>query len=108
MAEKQTLAGRGRKECPSCHKIVGARTAQCACGHNFEPKRKAPQGWQDAAIPDLIAELQKRVTALEEFKKGYKTWADARKQIQKVLDLLDALGGAEAVFAGIDYIEEKT
>lgn len=42
------VAGRGRKECPACHKFVGARATTCpACTHAFEvaaPKApKAPK-----------------------------------------------------------------
>jgi len=107
MPEKKSTAGRGQKECPSCHKIVGARLVECACGHRFETKKKLPKGWQDAGIPDLIAELHKRTAALEEFKKGYKTCADARKQVEKVLDLLHALGGEKGVLAALDYMESK-
>jgi len=29
------VGGKGRKECPSCHKFVGARNHNCACGHEF-------------------------------------------------------------------------
>ena len=28
--------GRGKKQCPSCEKYVGARNAVCACGHEFK------------------------------------------------------------------------
>jgi hypothetical protein len=32
--------GLGRKECPSCHKFVGVRVPQCACGHFFKKADK--------------------------------------------------------------------
>lgn len=28
-------AGRGRKQCPTCHNYVGVRTRQCDCGYEF-------------------------------------------------------------------------
>jgi hypothetical protein len=41
-AEVKKTAGPGRKECPSCHEIVGARPAECPkCHHKFTAKKKA-------------------------------------------------------------------
>ena len=39
--------GRGKKTCPQCGKVLGARTAECECGHKFstttkKKKRKEP------------------------------------------------------------------
>jgi hypothetical protein len=30
--------GRGHKVCPKCEQVVGARTKECECGHEFSPK----------------------------------------------------------------------
>lgn len=35
--------GRGKKTCPSCKAVVGARSRECkACGHTFEIKTRGP------------------------------------------------------------------
>ena len=36
MAKK--TVGPGKKTCPSCQKVIGARTTTCDCGHVFVPK----------------------------------------------------------------------
>lgn len=44
--------GRGRKQCPSCEKYVGAVTKVCVCGHEFNSKSKAPKGRQPDSEPE--------------------------------------------------------
>ena len=31
---------RGKKTCPSCNALVGARVGLCDCGHKFSPSKK--------------------------------------------------------------------
>lgn len=35
--EKYKMAGQGKKQCPGCKEIVGARLGVCECGHEFIP-----------------------------------------------------------------------
>jgi hypothetical protein len=41
---KKKAAGKGKKTCPECKQVVGARTKVCSCGHVFsvgESKKSA-------------------------------------------------------------------
>jgi hypothetical protein len=35
LQNKPIVLGKGRKTCPSCNNIIGARTVVCNCGHDF-------------------------------------------------------------------------
>lgn len=39
-AEETTKAGKGKKPCPQCGEVLGARAAKCKCGYEF-PKKQA-------------------------------------------------------------------
>ena len=43
MAKK--VAGRGKKTCPKCSKVLGSRTRQCDCGFNFQTAKKQKKAW---------------------------------------------------------------
>ena len=40
--KKTATAGKGKKMCPKCNAVLGARTQQCECGHKFKSKTKKP------------------------------------------------------------------
>jgi hypothetical protein len=43
MGKKKMVLGRGKKQCPKCSKILGARSAKCECGHVFIAKTPKPE-----------------------------------------------------------------
>lgn len=78
--KKAATAGKGKKTCPKCNAVLGARTQQCECGHKFKPKTKKPatkrQKTKTAAgiVGQLQAErerLQKQLGGIEGALKGY-------------------------------------
>ncbi|CAE7860173.1 ruvB [Symbiodinium microadriaticum] len=71
--------GRGKKQCPSCQKYVGARNAVCACGHEFnKPKPKpAPRSVGAAAAP-LIRQPEPEVE--QEYTPGRHVFCTVRQR----------------------------
>ena len=73
MATKEKL-GQGKKECPHCKKIVGARSATCKhCGKTIAPKTKSVSNSKGEDIEKLalkfafieIGGLDKAIKAVE-------------------------------------------
>lgn len=53
ITQSANVAGRGKKTCPSCGSIIGARTTNCACGFEFVPKSpKSPKLEKDEQKSD--------------------------------------------------------
>lgn len=50
--------GKGKKQCPSCEKFVGAGNALCACGHQFIAKKgkKFEHVVDDKTVGELLVE----------------------------------------------------
>lgn len=79
-----TELGRGRKKCPSCSLIVGAKQAVCSCGHVFvkgetskHPGTPKPLKTHEAPAPKIDKNAVYRVLR----GKGY--------ELQVVQDILD-------------------
>ena len=47
-------SGKGKKTCPSCGKLIGARTATCKCGHKFTTKKKKKKGSSNSTAVQQI------------------------------------------------------
>lgn len=90
-ASSSHALGRGKKSCPSCQAVVGARSRECKeCGHSFEIKTrgsaktaKAAAGQSAATqVADGSAEPARKVAEIDLLKvlngKGYKIrrWID--------------------------------
>lgn len=87
-ASSPQALGRGKKSCPSCQAVVGARSRECKeCGHSFEIKTRSSTkaaAAQSAAtqVADGSAEPARKVAEIDLLKvlngKGYKIrrWID--------------------------------
>lgn len=87
-ASSSQALGRGKKSCPSCHAVVGARSRECKeCGHSFEIKTRtsAKAGTTRSAaaqVSEGSAEPDRKVSEIDLLKvlnaKGYKIrrWID--------------------------------
>jgi hypothetical protein len=66
---KKKTSGPGKKTCPSCGKVVGARTRRCACGHAFtlkrSAKRRTPLDYSLKELEQLVASKRKLVEPLQ-------------------------------------------
>ncbi len=74
-------SGRGKKTCPKCGKSLGARTAECSCGHKFS-------------------------TATKKKKKNAVKSSTAVDQIQSASQLIKLAGGPSEAKAIIDALNQ--
>ncbi len=108
--------GRGRKQCPSCQKFIGARNSVCACGHKFEVKassngkRKASKAPTDpmevirkvrefggvAAVEKKLKELAAMQAKVDEAAKGLAPFNDG---------FFGPVEGAEAALKLMEEVE---
>lgn len=68
-AEDQTQ-GKGRRECPKCHKFIAGVYPVCVCGHTFVKGAKSPSAKKKTTKPTTVAETEKAEVKLLKVLKG--------------------------------------
>ena len=96
---------RGKKECPSCGELVGARSRSCECGHEFKPKTKPatnqptatemPPVQKDLFGDDVPASVRKARELADKYAKRVTLIEDLAKLEQKKKDLKEELSALE-------------
>ena len=85
--------GKGRKTCPQCKTVVGARLQKCSCGHEFKAKTKTAKKGLEGSIEAIRA-----MGGLKFLEKNLRAF-DA--VCQPILDL----GGPERAKALLEQLE---
>jgi hypothetical protein len=85
MTAKKKVAGQGRKQCPKCDAIIGARAMVCECGHKFTPKAKP---LSSSSSLEKSVEIVRVIGGVKALKAALEAYAKTAKPI-------DQLGGYE-------------
>jgi len=103
----KAVAGKGKKACPECGEIIGARSSVCPkCSHQFTPKAKKPASVSTgfdtreairlikeaggvAKVEKLIEAVRKADEALAMFG-GMESAAEAVAEVKELEELLKA------------------
>ena len=96
MTKKKEL-GPGRKECPKCKAIVGARSGNCECGYVFVPK-------SGGKLTKRADNLQACIPIIKGMG-GSKGLIKALKEYEAVAGPIDRLGGVKQAQAILDQLE---
>ena len=94
---KEKKPGPGKKECPSCGAVLGARKMECECGHTFTPKQRKTK----VTTVDFGAAMAmlKELAGFIEDSGGYD---EALAWIDKTEQLVAQTGGFDALREGLD------
>jgi hypothetical protein len=98
MAAKKEV-GKGRKTCPECGEVLGARAGECKkCHHKFPVKTKAPKGGLD---------IRQQITKVKELGGTAKVqkMIEAAKAASSALDSLGGLAQAEDAIALVNELK---
>lgn len=100
-AETAKVAGRGKKACPACGEVLGARQAVCPkCNHVFEAKAGGSRK------PTSSKNGMDAIKATLAFINATGGIEEAKSQIADMMVLLAACGGSAEALAAIEQIEE--
>ena len=102
---KKPEAGRGKKTCPACNKVVGSRAAKCECGHEFAIKAKASKGGKKANLdPMTVIGKVKEFGGVGAVQKALNQVAAAQAKVDEAAAQLAALGGEEGAEAALQLM----
>lgn len=79
-----TEISRGRKKCPFCSKIVGARVSVCSCGFDFIEHRSQIQEQKNKEIEEKRAQKKAEREAIKEQKRVEQKALKAQKKLEKM------------------------
>ena len=100
------FAGKGRKTCPNCGEIIGARSSVCPkCQHQFTPKAGRRHSARPDRDPFKVIESVKEFGGVAEVKKQLAAVAKLRKQAEAIEEKLKPLGGVAGAEQSLQLIE---
>jgi hypothetical protein len=98
--EGEKTGGQGKKTCPGCGAVVGARLGVCDCGHQFQTatkKKKVAERDPDMSVVWLV---QFSIVAKE-----FGGLAKVQADVERLKPLIDHCGGIDNLFKAVEQLE---